>query len=149
MNSFQALPSSAVGNCRYRIDPERGLRVEEYEGIVSLGDLRSAVADMAGDPGWSPDLHGLIDFSRATLDLTSNDVLRLGLMLRQSAYRSRGWLAVTVGDSGAFGIVRMLGYWARSTDRTRIFRDRGEAERWLQATRHDPPPREYFSGVAA
>ncbi len=125
---------------RYRIDSERGLRIEEYQGKVSLGDLRSMVAAMVSDPCWSPDYHGLVDFSDAELELSANDVLRLALMLRQEENRTRGWQVFAVGSSVAYGVVRMLGYWSRNTDRFRIFQSRQEAERWLERHLNHAPP---------
>lgn len=126
--------------CRYRIDPARRLRVEEYQGWISLEQLRGNVAAMVEDPEWSADLHGLIDFSRASLDLTANDVIRLGLILRRDDYHSNGWLAFAVGDSATYGLVRMLSHWARTTDRTRIFLGRAEAERWVIRNADHVPP---------
>jgi hypothetical protein len=131
--------SSPVNVGRYRIDSERGMRVEEYRGRVGLADLRSVVSAMASDPCWSPDHHGLVDFSDAELELSANDVLRLALMLRQEENRSSGWLVFAVKNSVAYGIVRMLGYWSRNTDRFRIFQTRTEAEAWLERNRHLSP----------
>ena len=133
-------PSSAnVG--QYRIDAERRVRIEEYRGKVGLADLRSVASAMVSDPCWSPDYHGLVDFGKAELELSANDVLRLALTLRHEDHRSRGWMVYVVGDSVAYGIVRMLGYWSRNTDRFRIFQTRGEAEAWLERNSRTLPPR--------
>ncbi|BCU78701.1 hypothetical protein [Luteolibacter sp. LG18] len=105
-----------------------------------MDDLRATAEAAVCDPAWSPELHGLIDFSGAYLDLSSNDVLRLALLLRRDGYRSNGWLAFIVGNSAAFGLVRMLGHWTRATDRTRIFHNREEAERWLNGRAGHVPP---------
>lgn len=131
--------SSEASGGRYRIDTERGLRVEEYQGKVGLEDLRTMVTTMSSDPCWSPDLHGLVDFCNAELEMSSNDVLRLALTLRQEVNRSRGWLVFAVNSSVAYGIVRMLGYWSRNTDRFRIFQSRQDAERWLERHREQVP----------
>jgi hypothetical protein len=132
--------SSTVSVGRYRIDTERRIRIEEYQGKVGLGDLKSIVSAMASDPCWSPDHHGLVDFSHAELELSANDVLRLALMLRQEENRSRGWLVFAVSSSVAYGVVRMLGYWSRNTDRFRIFQSRAEAEGWLERHLDKAPP---------
>jgi hypothetical protein len=130
--------SGTVGH--YRIDTDRRMRIEEYQGRTGLGDLKSVVSSMASDPCWSADYHGLIDFSAAELDLTANDVLRLALVLRHEANRSRGWLAYVATNTVTYGIVRMLGYWSRNTDRVRIFQNRAEAEHWLVRNRDQVPP---------
>lgn len=132
-----AFPAS-VGS--YWIDTLRGLRVEEYQGKVGLADLKEIVRALVSDPDWSPDLHGLVDFTKADLDLSANDVLRLALMLRQEQNRSHGWVVFAVSNSAAFGVVRMLGYWARCTDRFRIVHSREEADKWLERHRNDNPP---------
>ncbi|MES2922603.1 MAG: hypothetical protein V4819_13710 [Verrucomicrobiota bacterium] len=95
---------------------------------------------MASDPCWSADFHGLIDFSEADLELTANDVLRLALVLRHEANRSRGWLAYVATNSTTYGIIRMLGYWSRNTNRLRIFQSRDEAEAWLEINTNQVPP---------
>ena len=86
------ISSHASAGC-YRIDVERGLCIEEYRGKVGLEELRSMVTAMASDPCWSPEHHGLVDLSDAQLEMSSNDVLRLALTLRQQGNRSRGWRA--------------------------------------------------------
>ncbi len=133
--------SSTASVGRYRIDADRRVRIEEYRGRVGLPDLRSMVSAMASDPCWSPEYHGLVDFSAAELELSANDVLRLALTLRQEDHRSHGWMVFVVGNSVAFGIVRMLGYWSRNADRFRIFQTRGEAESWLVRNAAKTPPR--------
>jgi hypothetical protein len=130
--------SGTVGN--YRIDTERRIRIEEYQGKTGLRDLKSIISSMASDPCWSPDFHGLIDFSEAELELSANDVLRLALVLRHEANRSRGWLAYVATRSTTYGIVRMLGYWSRNTDRLRIFQSRHDAETWLELNMNQVPP---------
>jgi hypothetical protein len=124
----------------YRIDTARGMRIEEYQGKVGLGDMKSIVSAMASDPCWSPDHHGLVDFSEAELEMSANDVLRLALMLRQEDNRSHGWMVFVVRSSVAYGVVRMLGYWSRNTERFRIFQSREEAEAWLEGHLDQAPP---------
>ena len=132
--------SSLVTVGRYRIDSTRKIRIEEYHGKVELADLRSIVSEMTSDPCWSPEHHGLVDFTEANLELSANDVLRMALMLRQEQNRSNGWLVFAVKNSVAYGIVRMLGYWSRNTDRIKIFHCRDEAEAWLERHLDKSPP---------
>ena len=116
----------------YRIDAERRMRIEEYRGKVGLVDLKSILSAMVSDPCWSPDFHGLVDFSEAELELTANEVLRLALMLRHERNRTSGWMVFVATNSTVFGVVRMLAYWSRNMDRMRIFKNRDEAEMWLE-----------------
>ena len=130
--------SATVG--RYWIDAERRMRIEEYQGKTGLSDLKSVISSMASDPCWSPDYHGLVDFSDAELELSANDVLRLALILRHEENRSRGWLAFVTTNSTNYGIVRMLGYWSKNTERLRFFQNRHEAEAWLELNIDQVPP---------
>ncbi len=130
--------SKTVGH--YRINTERRIRIEEYQGKTGLSDLKSILSSMASDPCWSPNFHGLIDFSEAELDLTANDVLRLALVLRHEANRTNGWLVYVATKSTTYGIIRMLGYWSRNTQRLRIFPSRAEAEAWLEINIDQVPP---------
>jgi hypothetical protein len=125
---------------QYRIDLERGMRIEEYHGKVRLEDLRSVVTAMASDPCGSEGRHGLVDFTDAELELSANDVLRMALTLRREENRTRGWMVFAVKDPAVYGVVRMLGYWSRNTDRFRIFQSRQEAEAWLDRHLDDAPP---------
>jgi hypothetical protein len=126
---------------QYWIDTERRVRTEEYRGVVTLEDLKTILDSMTSDPCWSADFHSLVDFSEAKLELSSNDILRFALLLRQEAHRSTGWLAYVATDSLTYGVVRMLGYWSRSSERLRIFQSRPEAECWLRDNRTQLPPR--------
>ena len=87
-----------------------------------------------------PGFHGLIDFSAADLVLSANDVLRLALVLRHEQFRTSGWLAYVATNSTTYGIIRMLGYWSRNTERMRIFPSRSEAEAWLELNLDKVPP---------
>ncbi|MEO8617580.1 MAG: hypothetical protein ABI600_20790 [Luteolibacter sp.] len=143
-------PSPGTVN-HYRIDSEQRRWVEEYQGKVGLMDLKAMVAAMASDPCWSANLHGLIDFSDVELDLSANDILRLALVLKHEEHRTRGWLVYVANNSTVFGIVRMLSYWSRNSERLRIFNTREEAETWLEHNMDQTPPnfREVESSEAA
>lgn len=131
-------PEGTVGH--YRIDSDRRMRIEEYQGRVGLMDLKALIAAMVSDPCWSPDFNGLVDFTDVELDLSANDVLRLALFLKSEENRSNGWLAFVADNSTVYGIVRMLGYWSRNTGRMRIFNNRAEAETWLEHNIDQVPP---------
>lgn len=129
--------SRAAGSCT--VDRHRGIRIEEYQGQVELSDVKSVVQEVSSDPSCSTDFHRLIDFGRATLDLSANDVLRLALVLRHELGRTQGWLVFVASNTTTYGVVRMLGYWSRVTGRMRIFPSREEAESWLDHHIHQMP----------
>lgn len=129
------LPTSS-----YRIDGSRRTRFEEYHGKVRLEDLRSVVSAATSDPCWCPQQHVLADFTDAELELSSNDVLRMALTLRHEGSRSHGWMIFVVNNPVSYGVIRMLGYWSRNTDRFRIFPSIEEADRWLDRHQYEFPP---------
>lgn len=145
MNFFTPNAPAPPVASSYRIDQDRNTRIEEYHGKVRLEEMRSMATAMVSDPGWSPDQHGLTDLTHAELEMSSNDVLRMALTLRQETHRTRGWMVFAVTDPVAFGVVRMLGYWSRATDRIRILPSRARAEAWLARHRHVSPfiPRDH------
>lgn len=108
------------------------MHIEEYAGKVGLDDLKEMAAVMAADPERSGRHNRLVDLSNAELDLSSNDVLRFALLMRNEKHRTSGWHAFAVGNATVFSMVRMLSYWARVSERCRIFGSRDEAERWLE-----------------
>ena len=119
-------------SCRYRIERERKLHIEEYSGRICLDDLKEMAAAAAVDPARSGEHNRLFDLSEAELVLSSDDVLRFGLLMRSESHRSGGWHAFAVRDAAAFSMVRMLSQWARVSERSRFFSTRDEAERWLE-----------------
>jgi hypothetical protein len=124
---------------RYQIDTDRKLWIEEYHGKTELDDVKSVMSSLMSDPAWSSGYHGVIDFTDAELDLSANDILRLALVLRHDPNRSRGWLAYVAPSSTSYGVVRMLGYWSRATERLKIFQTRAEAEDWLEVHQDQKP----------
>lgn len=115
---------------RYHVETERSMLIEEYEGRVGLENLRDAASAIAADPAQKGN-HRLVDLTKAELSLSSDEVLRCALLWRSDKSRPGGWHAFAVNDSAAFSAVRMLSYWARVSDRCRIFPNREDAERWL------------------
>lgn len=117
------------------LDAARSLRIETYEGKIGLRELRRVALEASADPGWSSGFSSLVDLEWATLDLPSNDVLRVALTWRKTGCRSGGWTAFVVGRTTSIGVVRMLGAWARISETMEIFTDRLAAERWLARRR--------------
>jgi len=132
LSAADFLPQTPTGH--YRIDSDLGMWIEEYRGSVGLADLKAMLSCVVSDPCWRAGYHGLIDFSWAQVEMTANEVLRLALIMKQERNRSKGWLVFVAPNSTAFGMVRMLSYWSRNTDRIKIFNTRGEADRWLKQT---------------
>jgi len=118
-------------SCRYLTDEKRKLHIEEYAGRIVLDDLKDVAAMVASDPACSGTLHRLIDLSDARLDLTSDEVLRYALLMRKESHRAGGWSVFAVSDATSFSQVRMFSQWSRTSERSRFFSSREEAEAWL------------------
>ena len=139
MTSLLTSCPSPAASCHYRIEADRNMQIEEYAGRVGLEDLREMASVVAADPERSGRHNRLVDLSNAELDLSSDDVLRFALLMRTEKHRSTGWHAFAVGSATVFSMVRMLSYWARVSERCRIFRSRDEAERWLEVNSAGSP----------
>lgn len=135
MTTYISLLPPARSAAHYCLDLDRGLKIEEYEGRTGLKDVRAVALRAFTDPDWSAEFSSLIDLEFATLELSSNDVLRVALTWRQTGCRSGGWTAFVVSPSASFGVVRMLGAWAWISGTMEIFTNRGKAERWLARQR--------------
>ena len=133
--------SSPLTVGQYHIDVVKGVRTEKFRGLVHLSDLKANLAAMVSDSCWSSGHHSLIDFTEATLEIESNEVLRFALALRNQLHPSNGWLVFVAPDPTSFAFVRMLGYWSRTTERTRIFGKLGDAESWLAKNQLTQPPK--------
>ena len=131
------------------IDAERGLRIEVHHGRTGLRELRDMALGVAGDLEWSRPFHQLTDLRDAAVEMSANDVIRLGLMMRQPAHRTSGWLVYVISDEATHGMVRMLGHWSRTADRQRIFRNWLDAETWLERQCHRAPARFIGDGCEA
>ncbi len=88
-------------------------------------------------------LHEFIDAARATADLSSNDVRAIVERLRQlGRLHALGPTTVVVGDDVSYGILRMLEVLVEDVCDVRPFRDRAEAEAWLETIPRARPPKE-------
>ncbi|MBK1881554.1 hypothetical protein JIN85_03950 [Luteolibacter pohnpeiensis] len=116
---------------RYWIESGKNLRIEEYHGPIALSDWRTMTSAITSDPAFSPDHHGLMDFTRASLQMSTNDVIRMGLLMRRQDYLSNGWQLFVVNSSADFGNIRMLSRWARNENRLKIFNRRCDADAWF------------------
>ena len=117
--------------CRYLTDEKRKLHIEKYAGRIVLDDLKDVAAMVASDPACSGTVHRLVDLSDARLDLTSDEVLRYALLMRKESHRAEGWNVFAVSDATSFSLVRMFSQWARTSERSRFFASREEAEAWI------------------
>lgn len=123
----------------YSVDRARRRISALAEGPVGYADIVLHV-ERQRDEGILP-LHELLDASGATAAFAAPEVRRLVELVRSLAGRhALGPVAVVVGNDLAYGLMRMLGILVEDLCDIRPFRDRAEAEAWLDAIPAPRPP---------
>ena len=123
----------------YERDDERRRIVVTTIGIVGLDDMLAVVERQATDGTWQ---YGVLYDSRRVTSVASQTDVRAGLKHVETLSREhgrRGPVAFVTTMPAAFGMVRMYSTLAGQLHQAvEVFRDIGDAERWL-ADRLSPP----------
>jgi len=123
----------------YAIDRSRRRLVTSAQGDVTYSEIMAHL-DMERDDGGLP-LSEFIDASPATINISAREVRlivdRLHSLGRLSAL---GPTAILVGNEVSYGMMRMLEILVGDVTDIRPFRDRDEAEDWLDAASKQRPP---------
>jgi hypothetical protein len=83
----------------------------------------------------------IIEATQAYVALSAAEVRRVVDLLRDlGRHNALGPTAVITGNDFSYGIMRMLGILVEDVCAVRPFRDRGEAEEWLDAIPMPRPP---------
>ena len=123
----------------YARDDERRRIIVTTIGIVGLDDLLAVVDRQASEGTWH---YGMLYDSRRVSSVASQTDVRAGLKhveVLSRIHGRRGPVAFVTTMPAAFGMVRMYSTLAGQLHQAvEVFRDIGDAERWL-ATHTDPP----------
>jgi hypothetical protein len=123
----------------YERDDQRRRLVVTTVGIVTLDDLIGVMDRQASESTWS---YGMLYDSRRVASVASPEEVRSGLKHAESLSRvhgRRGPVAFVTTMPAAYGMVRMYSTLAGQVQQSvEVFRDIGDAERWL-AAQLDPP----------
>ena len=123
----------------YERDDERRRIVVTTIDIVGLDDLLAVAQRQATDGTWQ---YGMLYDSRRVTSVASQTDVRAGLKHVETLSREhgrRGPVAFVTTMPAAFGMVRMYSTLAGQLHQAvEVFRDIGDAERWL-ADRLSPP----------
>jgi hypothetical protein len=124
----------------YERDDERRRSVVTTIGIVGIDDLLVVIDRQASEGTWQ---YGVLYDSRSVASVASQTDVRTGLkhveMLARPHGR-RGPVAFVTTMPAAYGMVRMYSTLAGQLHQAvEVFRDIGDAERWL-ATHTEPGP---------
>lgn len=117
----------------YDIHVRDGYVEEIVEGEVTLAGMTDLVKRVLDDPRFHPDLNGLVDFGRARLDLSFEEVAGVARLLKSDRRSSRGYWAFVVSSDLSHGVVRLFHGLSDDTIAVQIFRDRTSAEQWLRS----------------
>jgi len=80
----------------YQIYPEQRVIYVRYSGTFSFERLAATAKTLWGDPRYSRDYHGIVDFLHGPVSAPMADVRKLIELVQQSPHTSRGrWAAVT------------------------------------------------------
>jgi hypothetical protein len=117
---------------RYQIDASAGRIATACIGEVSVDDVLAHFAELAGLALAEP-LDVLLDLTAMTSLPETRQIRLVADSLGSLRERLRfGACAVVAKENVLFGMSRMFGVYAEQAfERVAVFRDRGEAERWL------------------
>jgi hypothetical protein len=124
----------------YERDDERRRIVVTTIGDVSLDDLMAVVERQASEGTWH---YGVLYDSRLVSSVATQAEVRAGLKRVHTLSRThgrRGPVAFVTAMPAAFGMVRMYSTLAGQLEQmVEVFRDIGDAERWLGAHTEPAP----------
>ena len=123
----------------YLIDRARRRLIAVAESSVTYSEIVAHLEKERNDNGLP--LPELIEATLATTVLSTVEVRQIVDRLRELGNRNAlGPTAVVVGNELSYGLVRMLEILVEDVCDIRPFRNRGEAEEWLDAIPMPRPP---------
>ena len=120
----------------YQIDKARGLVTSTASGFLTAADILAHQRKLLGDSSFDPTCSQIVDCTGVTgIDLSPDDVRDVTAATIFSAHSRR---AVVVATDEQFGFARMFKMMreAQGEYGIRVFRDRAEALRWVNADEH-------------
>jgi hypothetical protein len=117
----------------YRIDQALGLVVTRIWGTFTNDDLRDGLSRLMADPRFDPEHRSLVDM-RDVAEITV-DTPVVAQTARTPLFTSDAQRAIVAPSDHAYGIARIYAAYAEHDGcAVHVFRDFGEAERWLGLT---------------
>jgi hypothetical protein len=123
----------------YTVDRERGRIVATADGRVDHPTILDHIEQLRAEG--ILDLTELVDATRATADITAEDIR--GIVTRLQTLGSQyalGPAAIVTAHDVTFGMLRMLGMLVEPFCDVQPFRTPGEAETWLGSIPGPRPP---------
>ncbi len=118
-------------NARYVIHPDQGYVDTLIEGSVTLAEFWAHTQRVWSDPAWKSEYNGLIDFSRATIDMSDDELRELMKTMLADPRCSLARWAFVVTTAMTFAWLRKVDQMSDQQSTFRIFFSRKDAEDWL------------------
>lgn len=116
---------------RYTLHVDEGYIESEFEGAVTLVEIGLHIQQVWADPAWNPAFSGIMDFSRASVELSDDEIKSLmKSMVRDPRCSFAKW-AIVVSTADDFKVFRKADGAMEQPSTLRIFFSRAEAIRWL------------------
>jgi hypothetical protein len=114
----------------YHIDTANKILICDASGSLTAGDVRKFRKELRNDPEFAPKLSILFDMLDVTdFQISSSELEALAGETPMSKTSKRAYVTPTDSD---FGMLRIFAtYSDAEPDRFQVFRDIGEARKWL------------------
>ena len=114
----------------YQIDKANKVLICDVSGSLTADDVRNFRMELRNDPEFAPDLSILFDMLDVTdFQISSSELQVLAGETPMSKMSKRAYVTPTDSD---FGMLRIFATFSDAeSDRFQIFRDIGEARKWL------------------
>jgi len=84
---------------RYKIYPQEKFIWEQFSGMVTMADIHDITPEIWADPAYNTSLNALIDMSKATLNMSHEEVITLGQFFLESAESAQGKVALVTNKT--------------------------------------------------
>lgn len=119
----------------WTIDPQQRLATATAEGDVTRAEIETFHEELRQAGGFA--FRKLFDGARGNIVMDAQDLMALGVRLRASHEEGPiGPLAVVVSDEQFEKAAHVLGMLAAADRKMRVFRDAGQARKWIDSLPH-------------
>ncbi|HEY1719280.1 MAG TPA: hypothetical protein VGH42_13435 [Verrucomicrobiae bacterium] len=115
------------------IDADKRIAIATVTGEITVAEVRADMARLAAEPGYAPDMPGIVDMRGATAGLTSDELRQIADVIKNSPKAVNGARrALLVSTDLMYGLYRMFAAFASDgTTEFRVFRDEKLARAWI------------------
>ena len=115
------------------IDADKRIAIAIVTGEITVAEVREDMVRLAAEPGYAPDMPGIVDMRGATAALTSDELRQIADVIKNSPKAVNGARrALLVSTDLMYGLYRMFAAFASDgTTEFRVFRDEKLARAWI------------------